>query len=445
MLTYQLTEKNKYYSLYLAVRQDIADGALKAGERLPSKRALSEHLGVSVITVQTAYEQLLAEGYIVSRERSGYYVAEVNLTSPAAPPPARRQEEKRESWKLDLSTGRAPVKLFPFSTWAKLTRETLSEEGEHLLERVPCDGDRALKEAIAGYLHRFRGLTVDPQYIVIGAGAEYLYGVIVQLLGRDRPYAVENPAYARVPHTYSLNGARVCPVSVADDGVRLEEVEKSGACALHVSPSHQYPTGAVIPAANRSKLLEWAERNGAYIIEDDYDSEFRLFGKPLQTMAGMNGGRVVYINTFSKTLAPSMRMGYMVLPPVLYAVYRDLFGDSANVVPLFEQKTLAKMLDGGFFERHVNRLKNYYRGVRSALLERLEELPLNKQIIETGGGLHLTVRLPEFESDGAIKRAAAERGIKIKCVSDYLFAPDGRYEKIAVVNYSGVDVDKLLP
>lgn len=443
MLTYNLPEKNKYYALYLALREDIARGALKAGEKLPSKRAFSKHLGVSVITVQNSYEQLLAEGYVISRERSGYFVAEVNASAPPSPPVFKAPDAPKENFAIDLCSGRAPAKLFPFSVWAKLMRETLSEEGEHLLERVPCDGDFALKEAIAAYLRRFRGLSVDPRYVVIGAGAEYLYGVIVQLLGREKPYAIENPAYGKIPHTYALNGAKYLPVSVDSDGVRVEEVEKSRACALHISPSHQYPTGAIIPAANRSRLIGWAESTGAYIIEDDYDSEFRLFGKPLQTMAGMNGDRVIYLNTFSKTLAPSLRMGYMVLPPRLYAVYRELYGNSASVVPLFEQKTLAKMLDGGYFERHVNRLKNYYRGVRCDLIYALNALPVEKEIIETGGGLHLTVRLPSFSDDGEIKHAATERGIKIKCVSDYLFSPDARYEKVAVVNYSSMEKEVL--
>ncbi|MDE7076435.1 MAG: PLP-dependent aminotransferase family protein, partial [Clostridia bacterium] len=211
-------------------------------------------------------------------------------------------------------------------------------------------------------------------------------------------------------------------------------------------PSHQYPTGAVMPAANRSRLIGWAERTGAYIIEDDYDSEFRLFGKPLQTMAGLNGGRVIYLNTFSKTLAPSMRLGYMVLPPELYARYRETYDNSANVVPLFEQKALAKMLDGGYFERHVNRLKNHYRGVRAALLERIAALPLEKQVIETGGGLHITLHLPGFASDADIKSAAEERGIKIKCLSDYLARPcanAAEYARVAVINYSSVEIADL--
>lgn len=439
MLTYNLSESNKYYALYRAIRGDILSGNIKSDEKLPSKRSLAEHLGVSVITVQTAYEQLLAEGYIQSEQRRGYYVSEVGGQVSVPPSPPQQEETPKERYNLDLCSGRAPVKLFPFSVWAKLTRQTLSEEGEHLLERVPCDGDWALKQAVAAYLYRFRGFRVDPRYVVIGAGAEYLYGVVVQLLGRDRPYAVENPVYGRVPKTYELNGAKCVNVPVTKFGADVESAENSGACALHISPSHQYPTGAVMPAANRSRLIAWAEKTDAYIIEDDYDSEFRLFGKPLQTMAGLNGERVIYLNTFSKTLAPSLRMGYMVLPPVLYARYRSLYGDSANVVPLFEQKTLAKMLDGGYFERHVNRLRAYYRTVRAMLLEKLENLPVEKEIIETGGGLHLTVRLPSFASDDEIKAAAKAKGIKIKCVSDYLSAPADGYEKVAVINYSSVE------
>jgi len=327
--------------------------------------------------------------------------------------------------------------------WAKLMRATLSEEGERLLDRVPPDGDLSLKAAIAGYLYRFRGFNVNPRHIVIGAGAEYLYGVIVQLLGRDKPIAVENPCYKSIPDTYRLNGAECVYIDVGERGMDVDLAENSGARALHISPAHQYPTGAVMPVFSRSRLISGAARTDGYIIEDDYDSEFRLFGKPLQPMAAMNGERVIYVNTFSKTLAPSMRLGYMVLPPKLFEKYMSLYSHSANVVPLFEQLSLAKMLDGGYFERHVNRLKNYYRTVRGELLKRIAKLPFEKELIETGGGLHITVRLPSFPSDGDIKEWAAERGIKLKCLSDYLLTPSEAYKNIAVVNYSSVRVSQL--
>ncbi|MGN0804580.1 MAG: PLP-dependent aminotransferase family protein [Candidatus Coproplasma sp.] len=443
MLTYQLDEKNKYYSLYYNIREDILHGNIKAGEKLPGKRTLASHLCVSVITVQTAYEQLLAEGYIYSEERRGYFVAEVNVGKNADSHVPIKEESDGESYALDLTTGRAPASLFPFSVWAKLMRQTLSEEGEHLLERVPCDGNSSLKASISAYLFRFRGFKVDPRYIIIGAGAEYLYGVIVQLLGREKYYAVENPGYGRVANSYALNGAKCRFVEVGDKGVDVDEALKSDVCALHISPAHQYPTGVVTPVGERARLINRAEELGAYIIEDDYDSEFRLFGKPLQPMAQMNGKRVIYLNTFSKTLAPSMRMGYAVLPPELYERYMQTYGQSANVVPLFEQLALAKMLEGGYFERHVNRLKNYYRGIRAQLLEKISALPVKKEIIETGGGLHITLRLPEFESDEEIKEYAKKLGIKIKCLSDYLSAPSNKYNKVAVINYSSVTTTQL--
>ena len=445
MLTYDLDGKNKYYTLYKSIRGDILCGNLRAGEKLPGKRSLAAHLGVSVVTVQTAYEQLLAEGYIVSEERKGYFVAEVNVQTSDGYEFSEQSEKQKERYALDLCSGRAPARLFPFSVWAKLMRATLNEEGEHLLERVPADGDRSLKIAIATYLYRNRGVKVNPRYIVIGAGAEYLYGVIVQLLGRDKPYAIENPGYGNIRTAYTLNGADCVCIPVTDKGADIGFVERSGACALHVSPSHQYPTGAVMPADLRSRILKWAQCSGAYIIEDDYDCEFRLFGKPLQPVLGLNAERVIYLNTFSKTLAPSMRLGYMVLPPALYEKFNSLYSQSASVVPLFEQKTLAAMLDGGYFERHVSRLKNYYRTVREKLLDRIASLPYNIKVIETGGGLHITLKV-QGVTDGQIKDFAKERGIKLKCVSDYLLEPCEGYDGIAVINYSSVraeDIDRV--
>ena len=436
MLTYDLKGKNKYYSLYSYIRDDILAGRIKSGDKLPSKRALAENLCVSVITVQTAYEQLLAEGYIYSEQRSGYFVASVNADfyGKREIPPEQPAPEKK--FKIDFVKGSTATQMFPFSVWARLMRGVLADCGEHLLERVPCDGDGELKRAIASYLYRVRAIDIDPRNVVIGAGAEYLYGVIVQLLGRDKVFAVENPGYGKISASYLLNGARCAYIPVTDAGVDCDEVEKSGADVLHLSPSHQFPTGAVTPASARARLINWANSGGRFIIEDDYDSEFRLSGKPLQCMHNLCPDRVIYMNTFSKSLAPSMRMGYMVLPQTLYERYLKLFGHSACVVPLFEQKTLAAMLDGGYFERHINRLKNYYKTVRQAVLKKAQSLKC--EVIDTGSGLHLLARFPNAPSDEYIKRRAEENGINIRCLSDYLLAPAPIYERCAVVNYSGV-------
>lgn len=438
MLTYNLDSKNKYYSLYSCIRNDILNGRLQRGEKLPSKRALAANLSVSVVTVQMAYAQLLAEGYIISKERSGYFVADFSVESRGEMPLVYREEIKGKNYAFDLVSGSTPAELFPFSVWARLMRNVLSDEGEHLLERIPCCGDLSLRREIAAYLYRMRGVTVDPANIVVGAGAEYLYGMVVQLLGCDKLFAVENPGYGKIYSTYKLYGARCTFIAVNKDGIDPAVVESSEADVLHISPSHQFPTGAVIPVANRVRLIKWARDSGSYIVEDDYDSEFRLVGNPLQSMLELCPDKVIYINTFSKSLAPSMRMGYMVLPPELCARFNELFGNSANVVPLFEQKTLSVMIGSGHFERHINRLKNYYRTVRQEVLAALNSLPFPVQVNDTGSGLHITVKFPSARSSEHIKLFAEDRGINIRCLSDYLLAPQSGYEKEAIINYSGL-------
>lgn len=443
MLTYDLDVKNKYWSLYSHIRDDILCGRLKRGDKLPSKRSLAENLSVSVITVQNAYEQLLAEGYVRSEERNGYFVEEVNAGFYGRKnfPVGERREEKR--FALDLAKGSVPAGLFPFSTWARLMRRVLSDCGEHLLESCPCDGDEELKRAVADYLYRSRGISADPRFIVVGAGAEYLYGIIVNLLGRDKVFAVENPGYNKISASYALNGARCVSIPVTEAGISCGGVEKSGADVAHVSPSHQYPTGAVMPVPSRARLIGWANGGDRYVIEDDYDSEFRLSGKPLQSMYSLCPDRVIYMNTFSKSLAPSMRMGYMVLPPKLYERYIKTFSHSACAVPLFEQKTLASMLDGGYFERHINRLKNYYRAVRAAVLEKAASLKVVCEIRDTGSGLHMLAKFPSAPSDEYIKETAAANGLNIRCLSDYLLAPLCGVEKTAVINYSGASPEAI--
>lgn len=441
MLTYNLKE-NKYITLYAKIRDDILRGKIESGERLPSKRAFAAELGVSVVTVQLAYDQLLAEGYIYSKERSGYFVEKVEKTDLSEPPPVVETPIERKKYALDLVDGSTPNELFPFTVWAKLMRAVLSDCGENLLSRPDLDGDSELKRAIAKYIYRARGIEVNPRYIVVGSGAEHLYGVIVQLLGRELEYAVENPSFKTISSVYSLNGARTIPVEVGLSGMSAEKLANTSAAVWHLSPSHQFPTGAVMPASARHAIINLARERGAYIIEDDYDSEFRLSGKPLKSMLSLSPDRVIYVNTFSKTLAPSLRMGYMVLPPELYERYLKLFKDSACQVPLFEQKTLAAMLDKGFFERHIQTLKNHYRTVRAYVLEQIAALGERTEIFNSDSGLHLVVRFLD-RTDGEIKSYADSNSIRIKCLDDYLIAPTSEnFDGCAVINYAGLGMKK---
>ena len=451
MLTYDLDRRGKlarYDYLYRCIREDILAGRLTAGEKLPSKRSLASHLQTAVITVQNAYAQLEAEGYLYTREKRGYYVADVER-HPAAPgrAPARSAPQPQRSWLLDLSSGGSGTEDFPFSVWAKLMRRVLSEEGEALLRATPPNGADALRRAIAQHLYRFRGISAAPEQIVVGAGTEYLYNLIVQLLGREAVYGVEDPGYSKAARIYALGGARTAPVLVDEGGVSLRSLEMSGAQILHTSPNHQFPTGAVTPIGRRQSLLRWAEaREGRYIIEDDYDSEFRFVGRPIPTLFSIDGGeQVVYLNTFSKTIAPSIRISFMVLPRRLLADFRQKLGFYACTVSAFEQYTLAQFLSGGWYEKHLSRMRKHYRQKRDAVIAALRQSPLSPHaaIAEEDAGLHFLLRLDGAPPDDVLRRAAEKRGIRLAMLSDYYQCPREAPQHVLVVNYTGIDTEKL--
>ena len=351
MRTYALEDRGStplYEYLYRCIREDILAGALAAGERLPSKRALAEHLHISVMTVEGAYQQLEAEGYVYTRPKRGFFVAEVERprpappAPPAAPAPAAPAPEA-PAWRLDLASNRVDASRFPVATWARLTRQVLTEDGEALLRPVPHQGLTALRQAIARDLREYKGMAVSPDQIVVGAGAEYLYLLLAQLLGREAVFAVEDPGYPKIRQVYGKCGADCRPVPLDSQGIPPEALEAAGATVVHLSPAHHYPTGLVTPIGRRQALLRWAERTDAVIIEDDYDSEFRFTGRPIPTRQSIDtAGRVVYMNTFSQTISPSMRVGFLVLPPRLLERYRRELDVYSCTVPALDNHVLAR-------------------------------------------------------------------------------------------------------
>lgn len=348
-------KKPAYELLYEEIRNDILTGKLKNKERIPSKRALAETHGVSVVTVENALAQLSAEGYVVMVPRSGTYVGYhggVFRAAPGAPLPPS------EECPSDPPASGAAA-LFPFTVWARLMRTVISEQGTRLLCPVRGGGVYELRSALSEYLYRCRGMNVSPEQIFIGAGSEDLYTQAARLLGRELLYATESPGYETTERLYRLNGAKTARIPLDGQGMSVPALRESGADVAHISPAHHFPTGIVMPISRRRELLRWAEeKEGRYIIEDDYDSEFRRAGIPVPAMFGTGGGRVIYINTFSQTLAPSVRIGYMCLPPALLPRRRERLGFCACPVPSFEQYTLAKFIAEGYFERHVSRVKN---------------------------------------------------------------------------------------
>ena len=447
MLTYELKKASGvplYEALYRCIRADILSGKLAPGEKLPSKRALAEHLEVSKVTVEGAYSQLLAEGYLRSEEKVGYFVEEGHRHRPAAPIPAPEAAEAPK-WVLDL-TANTPAAGFPFSVWMRLQRQVMLDYGDRLLAPLPPQGYPELRAAIAEHLLEFRGMRVDPENILIGAGTDFLYNLLIQLLGRDKRYAVEDPGYHKIRQIYAAGGVECVSAPLDAFGVMPQAL--GTAQVLHCSPSHHFPTGIVTPALRRRQLLEWAEREEEhYIIEDDYDSEFRFHAHPVPSLLSMDhAGRVIYMNTFSKTLAPSIRISYMILPPALMERFRRTLGFYSCTVPSFEQYTLARFLSGGWFEKHLNRMRRSYRTRRNRVIELLQSSPFAARftILEQDAGLHFLLRIDTDRSDRELKALCARSGIYVRCLSDYYEGTvPGWAKKCLVINYSGLEEQTL--
>ena len=450
MLTYSLSPEDKsclYEQLYCHIKNDIISGKLSAGEKLPSKRKLAENLHISVITVETAYNQLVAEGYLNAREKRGYFVAHTEDSLPAVNQPLILAEPEHQQYFMDFKTNHIQGEHFPFSLWARLMRQELLEQEKKLLQPQQYNGVTELRQAIAEYLSRARGISVSPAQILVGSGTEYLYNLLIQLLGRDKVYGVENPGYQKIANIYQANDAQYRPIRVDRSGLNLEQLQQSDVDILHISPSHHFPTGIVTPIGRRQELLKWAaEQPGRYIIEDDYDSEFRFSGRPIPTLFSIDENeKVIYINTFSKTIAPSIRISYMIFPPSLMEAYRSKLGFYSCTVPSFEQYTLAAFIQQGAFDRHISRMKKQYRTLRDAVIDAIRQSPLadKSRIYEEDSGLHFLLRLNTEKSDEILAQAALERSIRISCLSDYLYRPDPQYEHMLVINYTGIDVQRL--
>jgi len=443
MLTYELKKSPGvplYEALYRCIRQDILSGKLAAGEKLPSKRALSLHLEVSKITVEAAYNQLLAEGYIRSQEKVGYFVETIQKQSTA--PVSREAQEIHDEDLIDL-TGNSPSH-FPFSVWSSLQREVMLDLGEGLLLPLHKQGLPALRNAIARHLNQFRGMQVDPDNILIGAGTDFLYNLLVQLLGRDKRYGVEDPGYGKIQSIYEAAGATCNLLSLDREGVDPEDL--SDTQVLHISPSHHFPSGIVMSHARRQTLLRWAaEKEDRFIIEDDYDSEFRFNAHPLPALHTLDSNqKVIYLNTFSRTLAPSIRISYMVLPEKLMQAFRKKLGFYSCTVPSFEQYTLERFLSRGHFEKHINRMRKFYKSIRNRVLDAIGNCPqaAHFTILEENAGLHFLLQVALPLTDAQLVEGCRKLGLRVAPLSSYYRFPEENSHCL-VINYSGLTEEAL--
>ena len=414
-----------YEQLYRSLAAEMRAGTLTAGTRMPGKRRLAAELSVSVNTVDAAYQMLAAEGYLEARERSGFYVQEYlalpESAAPAAPPKAEAVPKQRPI-RYDLSTRGVDPGLFPFRTWARLQKELLYSAPE-LLTPGDARGDAALRQALAGYLAEYRGVQCDPEQLVVGAGLEYLLGLLAPLL--PGPAAVETPGYPRARQVLENNGVPCRCLPVDADGLSLTALSASDAAVCYVTPSHQFPTGVTMPAGRRAELLHWAVRapGRRYIIEDDYDSEFRFDTRPLPSLQGMAGadGPVVYLSTCSRSLAPGIRIAYMVLPRQLLGAWQEKYELYSGTVGRFEQQTLARFITGGYFTRHLARERTAYKARRDALVAALRTSFAPEELTLAGlhTGLHLLAQLKDPPPDAALRAAARQYGVRCSLLSDY--------------------------
>ena len=469
-----------YEYLYRCIRHDIAHGKVEPGQKLPSKRALAKQLGVSLITIEAAYDQLVAEGYIRSRERCGYYACDLapaakieeqgnvrfrtatetranrrregHASNPNGPQPISQNEEhleRRTGYRpsdadfapslnglapharnapsdapllADFTHSTLATTMLPYSAWAKAVRRTLSDESAASpAEAASAAGSPELRSAIADHLRQYRGMDVSPDQVVIGAGSQTLYQLLVQLLGRTRRYAVENPGYPLLTRMYEQQDAQVAHIGLDDSGIDIDALEASDASVAHIMPSHQFPTGIVTTAARRRELLNWARERDRYLIEDDYDSEFRMAGRPIPSLFGIDAAeRVLYLNSFAKSLGAAFRMAYLVLPPQLAQRFRKQLGFYANTVSPLDQLALARFIEQGHYDRHVNRLRTHARKTQDALVNALHEA-FGDRIAFAGlnDGLHFIMQLESEHDERELATAAEAAGIRIAPLSSF--------------------------
>lgn len=475
MLIYPQDERKNaeplYRYYYRRFRHDILSGHLRSGEKLPSKRQFAHDNGVSIITVEQAYDQLVIEGYISSRPRVGFFVSALDYprdknqsedtrqrsfttheaSAPSLPPvrPTIETDKCPPRFPYDLATNHMPADLFPFSTWTRLMRSVMNDYPCELMTPPPGMGVPALREALARHLYRYRGIETTPQQIIVGAGSEYLHSLFVQLLGPRKRYAFEDPGYARIRAIYQSHGVHCSSIALDKAGISPLALESSRADIVHVSPSHHFPTGIVMPAARRSQLLTWAtHESDRYILEDDYDSELRPQGAPVPALLSQAGAkeRVIYLNTFSKTLASSLRISYGVLPLQLVERYHAQLDFLSCTVSTFEQYTLARFIDEGYFDRHIHRIARAGRSVRDIFLDAINAsgLPLCVQAQEAG--LHF---LLSFTQDAVCEShrnkletrfldRAARHGIRLRSLASYYQGPQHDASTTFVINYASI-------
>lgn len=441
--------KHLYEQIYSHIKKEIVEGRMNTKEKLPSTRALSLYLQVSRSTVSLAYDQLLAEGYIEAIPGSGYYVSRLenlyqNTKEKTADIPHRPQEKKQAQ--ISFSPVGVDLSQFPYPAWRKITREVLGF-GEELFMGGDAQGELSLRTSIRQYLHAARGVNCTEEQIIVGAGNEYLLMLLQKLLGNNTVVAFENPTYLKAYRSFYDAGFPVRLVSMDKNGMKVSELEETKASVAYVMPSHQYPTGTVMPIGRRMELLKWADKElHRYVIEDDYDSEFRHKGKPIPSLQSTDSGdNVIYIGTFSKAVAPAIRVSYMVLPHSLLLRYRQQGTYLSATVSRIDQRILDEFMKRGYFERYLNRMRKVYRDKHDKLLNLLRPFETRFSITGEWAGLHLSLTAKDSASEKELVESASRVGIRVFGMSENLVEEKEQHTQKATIllGYAGLSDEEM--
>ena len=450
MLFFQLHKEDAiplYEQLYFGIKKAITNQQLEVGSRIPSKRELAEFFNISQTTVELAYAQLLAEGYITSKPRVGYFVEEIDSLPfrENIPPTEEFQQPAKQqiTYEVDFSSAKIDEDAFPFTIWRKYAKDVLDTPFKQLLQTGERQGELALRIEIANYLHQSRGILCKPEQIVIGSGTEQLLPMILNLLGDDVLLALENPGYSPIPRS-QLNQLAI-PVAVDTDGLIVEQLQRTNANVVYVTPSHQFPTGAVLSANRRTQLLKWAAKApNRFIIEDDYDSEFRYIGKPIPALQGLDqNNRVIYLSTFTKSLMPSLRVAYFVLPPTLVKRYQEHFNYYSSTVPRFEQHILANFMKDGHFAKHLNRMRKIYRKKHDKCIEVFSTHYPQITISGDAAGTNILIALTHEQSELELHNTALQNGIHILPLSNYDLTKQKNANRIFLLGFGNLPLHTI--
>ncbi len=463
-LTIQLSTdggKCLYQQIYEHIKEEIRKGKLLAGERLPSARSLAEYLQVARSTVDFAYGQLVAEGYVESRPQRGFFVSRIeellhvqdfeeDIQGKTEVQKQVEDERKTDRESLyDFSPHAISMKDFPFATWKRITKDILVDANKEMFALGDAQGDKQLRVTISRYLHSSRGVNCSPDQVIIGAGSDYLFMLLEKILGRDVIVAMEDPTYRRAYRVFKSFDYEISPVPMDDNGMNVEVLRKSDASVAYVMPSHQFPTGMVMPIGRRLELLKWAkEKEDRYLIEDDYDSEFRYRSKPIPALqASDTAGKVIYMGTFSKSIAPAIRVGYMVLPQKLLKKYQENCGFYASTVSRIDQRILNEFIRDGYFERYLNKMRKIYREKHDYLLELLKPFERKFRISGENAGLHLLLTSKEGIPEEELIAKAKEQGICLYGINaSCMWLFQGRssaFQNTVLLGYGAMEKEEL--